>query len=80
VAVRPRQPGDRFQPLGLNSEKKLGKFLTAARVPANVREHVLVFTDQEKIIWACPVRIAEPVRITRQTQRILMLEVVHDDL
>ncbi len=80
VIVRARRAGDRFHPLGLDREKKLGKFLTAARVPANVREHLLVFADREKIIWVCPVRIAEPVRITQETQRILMLEVVHDDL
>jgi tRNA(Ile)-lysidine synthase len=79
VTVRFRRAGDRFRPLGLTSEKKLGKFLTTAKAPRPLREHALVFADQEKIIWVCPVRIAEPARVTDKTQRILMLEVVHDD-
>ena len=79
MTVRPRRAGDKFRPLGFAGEKKLGKFLTTAKVPREIREHILVFADQEKIIWVCPVRIAEPARVTEQTQRILMLEVVHDD-
>ena len=33
LEVRARQPGDRFQPLGMTGEKKLQDFLTDARVP-----------------------------------------------
>ena len=79
VVVRPRRTGDKFRPLGLKGEKRLGKFLTAAKAPRDVRRQILVFADREKIIWVCPVRIGEPTRITNQTQRILMLKVTHDD-
>jgi len=79
VIVRPRQVGDKFHPLGLKDQTKLGKFLTAARVSREVRRQILVFADQEKIIWVCPVRIAEPAKVTDQTRRILMLEVIHDN-
>lgn len=75
IIVRPRQPGDRFQPLGLDTVKKVGKFLTAAKTPHDLREHTLVFADREKILWVCPVRIAEPAKITDTTQRILKLTV-----
>jgi tRNA(Ile)-lysidine synthase len=71
----PRRAGDRFHPLGLAGEKKLGKFLTTARVPREVREHILVFADREKIVWVCPVRIAEPAKVTNETRHILMLKV-----
>jgi len=80
VTVRTRRAGDTFRPLGLDREKKLGKFLTTAKAPRELREHILVFADQEKIIWVCPVRIADPARVTDETQRILMLKVTHDDL
>jgi len=79
VIVRPRRAGDRFQPLGMDAEKKLGKFLTTAKAPPGVKEHVIVFADQEKIIWVCPVRIADPVKVTEKTQRILMVRVMHDE-
>jgi tRNA(Ile)-lysidine synthase len=75
VVVRWRRAGDRFQPLGLSAVTKVGKFLTAARVSRERRGQTMVFADQEKIVWLCPVRIAEPVKITERTQRILALTV-----
>jgi tRNA(Ile)-lysidine synthase len=73
LAIRFRCPGDRFVPLGQSEEKKLGKFLTAQRIPYEVRGEVLVVTDREKIIWVWPVRIAERSKITEDTQKILQL-------
>jgi tRNA(Ile)-lysidine synthase len=78
IVVRFRRTGDRFRPLGMASEKKLGKFLTTAGVPREVRKNLAVFADPERIIWVCPVRIGEPTKVTEQTQRILMLNVVDD--
>ena len=73
--VRLRQAGDRFVPLGQSEEKKLGKFLTAQRVPHQVRRDVLVVADGEKIIWVWPVRISELARITGETRKILQLKI-----
>jgi tRNA(Ile)-lysidine synthase len=75
VIVRTRQPGDRFRPLGLTREKKVGKFLTTAKVSRTQRAQILVFADHERIIWVCPVRIGEPVKVTEVTQRVLALKV-----
>ncbi len=76
VVMRRRLAGDRFEPLGLGAAKKIGKFLTTAGVPRQLRERVVVLADQEKVIWVCPVRIAESVKLTEQTQRILALTVL----
>ena len=75
LIVHPRRPGDRFVPFGLTSEKKLGKFLTAQRIPHELRRRVIVVTDREKIIWVWPVRISEQVRITGDTRKILQLHI-----
>lgn len=75
VLVRSRFPGDRFQPLGQNCITRLGKFLTAARVPHTVRDRMLVFADQERILWACPIRMAQAVKITDTTLLVLRLTV-----
>jgi tRNA(Ile)-lysidine synthase len=75
LIVHFRQTGDRFVPLGLAEEKKLGKFLTAQRVPHRIRRKVLVIADSEKIIWVWPVRISEQSKITGQTRRILQLKI-----
>ena len=74
LVVRRRRTGDRFVPLGQSEEKKLGKFLTAQRVPHGLRRDVFVVADGEKIIWVWPVRISEQVRVTGGTKRILQLQ------
>jgi tRNA(Ile)-lysidine synthase len=75
VVARPRQAGDRFVPLGLEAAKKVGKFLTAARVSRQLREQTIIFADREQILWVCPVRIAEPVKVTDATRQVLALTV-----
>jgi len=75
LVVRFRCEGDRFRPLGMGGEKKVGKFLTAAKVPYNMRRKVLIVADSEKIIWVWPVRISEQTKVTKQTQKILELQI-----
>ena len=79
LIVRFRRAGDRFIPLGLAQEKKLGKFMTAQRVPHPMRRKVLVVADGEKIIWVCPVRISEQAKVTGETRRILQLHVTEGE-
>jgi tRNA(Ile)-lysidine synthase len=75
VMVRTRQPGDRFQPLGMAGEKKVGKFLTTAKVSCDLRERIGILADRERIIWVYPVRISEQAKITDRTQRVLQLTI-----
>jgi tRNA(Ile)-lysidine synthase len=75
LTIRHRQGGERFWPLGLAGEKKAGKFLTAAKVPQEVRERVIIIADSRQIIWLWPVRISEQVKVTDQTRRILQLRI-----
>jgi len=75
LIVRRRRAGDRFQPLGLTGSKKVGKFLTAAKIPEKLRQLALIFEDARGIVWLCPVRISERVKVTKQTRRILLLRV-----
>ncbi len=75
VVVRTRRPGDRFQPLGMADEKKVGKFLTTAKVPRDLRERIRILADCEGIIWVYPVRISERVKITERTCRVLQLTI-----
>jgi tRNA(Ile)-lysidine synthase len=75
LIVRYRRPGDKFVPLGQSKAKKLGKFLTAQRIPHGIRRDVLVVSDRKKIIWFWPVRISEQSKITSQTRKILQLRI-----
>jgi len=75
LVVRFRRKGDRFRPLGLPAEKKVGKFLTAARVPQELRRKVLIVADSEKIIWVWPIRISEQPKVSCRTRRVLQLRI-----
>jgi tRNA(Ile)-lysidine synthase len=74
LIVRRRQRGDRFWPMGLPGEKRIGKFITAARLPRRSREKLFVVADKEKIIWLAPLRAGEETRITDETKKILRLQ------
>ena len=79
LVVRSRRIGDRFIPLGQIDEKKLGKFLTAQRVPHGLRRDVFIIADGEKILWVWPVRICEQAKVTGQTRKILQLQITDSD-
>jgi len=77
VIIRLRKAGDRFVPLGLNEEKKVGKFLTAARIPQHLRKKILIVADSEKIIWLWPIRTSEQAKVTGDTRKILQLRITN---
>jgi len=75
LVVRLRDNGDRFVPLGLAGEKRIGKFLTGAKIPHKLREKTLIVADAEKIIWLWPIRISEKGRVNNETRNILQLQI-----
>ncbi len=76
IVARSRKAGDKFQPIGGGGEKKIGKFLTAAKVPAVLRREVVIFADAEKIIWLAPFRSSEISKVTSSTRNILQLNLL----
>jgi tRNA(Ile)-lysidine synthase len=77
VVVRYRIPGDRFQPLGFRTDKKVGKFFTGIKAPKELRDKALIIADREKIIWVYPVRMSEQAKVNSGTKRILHLQIAY---
>jgi tRNA(Ile)-lysidine synthase len=75
LEVRPRKTGDKFWSLGLAGEKKVGKFLTTAKVSQSVRRRLLVIADSEKIVWLCPVRISEQAKVIESTRKVIQIKI-----
>lgn len=73
LRVRRRRRGDRFRPLGLAGEKKLQDLLVDAKVPRARRDGVPVVCDEQGIVWVAGQRLAERVRVTASTRRVLRL-------
>ena len=74
VFVRTWEAGDRFQPLGMQHEKKLQDFFVDEKVPRRRRGRVpLVCAGDGRIAWVVGHRIAEPFKVTDATRRVLCL-------
>ncbi len=74
VIVRPRQPGDRFHPLGMAGTKKLGEFMLDAEIPRLWRDRIPVFSTPNQVIWVAGWRMDELVKIAAATRQVLELK------
>ena len=74
LALRPRQPGDRFQPLGLGGHSaRVNEFMINAKIPASDRATWPLLIGAEGIAWLCGLRIDARSAIRPATQRIWQL-------
>ena len=74
VIVRSRQPGDRFQPLGMSQPKKLGEFMIDTKIPQAWRQRIPLVCSPQHILWVVGWRIDDRVKVTESTRQILHLE------
>ncbi len=72
--IRPRRPGDRFQPLGMGQPKKLNEFMIDSKIPQAWRRRVPIVCSTEQIIWVVGWRIDERAKVTADTKQVLRLE------
>ncbi len=61
--IRNRRTGDRFQPLGMNHQKKLKDFLIDRKIPAAVRDSIPLVLWNGAIIWVAGVEISEAFKV-----------------
>ena len=73
LRVRRWRPGDRFQPLGMQHEKKLQDFFVDAHVPQNERATLPLVVAKEGIAWVATQRPAEWAKVTNETRRFLRI-------
>jgi tRNA(Ile)-lysidine synthase len=72
--IRTWRPGDRFQPLGMQGEKKLQDFFVDEKVPRAERHRVpLLCATDGRIAWVVGYRLTEPFKVTPATKRVLRL-------
>jgi tRNA(Ile)-lysidine synthetase-like protein len=81
LKVRTRRQGDRFRPLGMNSSRKLKKFLLDRKVPKHLRDRIPLLVDLEgDIIWVGGIEISQKVSLkTGSQQRAYELSIVPID-
>lgn len=74
LLVRPRRPGDRFQPLGMSQPKKLGEFMIDAKIPAAWRQRIPLVCSPQHILWVVGWRIDQRVKVSDTTKQVLCLK------
>ncbi|HYO78288.1 MAG TPA: tRNA lysidine(34) synthetase TilS, partial [Thermoanaerobaculia bacterium] len=62
--VRNRRSGDRFQPLGMSSSKKLKDFLIDRKIAAAVRDRLPLLIWNGDIVWIAGVEVSEQFKVT----------------
>ncbi len=78
LRVGRRRAGDRMQPLGMESAKRVQDILVDARVARQRRDALPIVSDQDEIIWIPGVTVSHPKRVTDRTSRQLHLEIVRN--
>ncbi|NLY90528.1 MAG: tRNA lysidine(34) synthetase TilS [Firmicutes bacterium] len=73
--LRPRRPGDRFDPLGLGGSKKVKDLLIDAKIPRPQRAAYPLLVDGEgRVLGVLGLRPAEQGKITNGSRRVLYLK------
>lgn len=73
VWLRGRQPGDRYQPLGLGRSKKLQDILVDAHVPRSERNAVPLLCGEGGIAWVAGQPPADWAKITPKTRHTVRI-------
>jgi len=76
LVVRPRLPGDRFVPLGMQQSKKLQDFMVDVKIPRDWRSRVPIVASHIGPVWVVGWRIDERAKVTSDTRRVLRLEFI----
>ena len=71
LTLRPRLPGDRFQPHGMGGHSmKLNEFMINAKVPRAARPYWPLLVGREGIAWVCGLRVDARAAVTSATTRV----------
>jgi len=79
LVLRPRWPGDRFQPRGLGGHTmKLNEFMINEKVPRDVRAGWPLLEGEYGLAWVCGLRVDERAAARPDSQRVWHVRFVRD--
>ena len=76
LVVRTWRDGDRIVPLGMTGHKKLQDIFVDHKVPRQQRGLIPIIEDDEKIVWVGGLVLSDLVKVTRETQSALGIEII----
>ena len=80
LQVRTRRPGDRFQPLGTQSTKKIQDFYVDQKIPRTWRDKIPLLVSDQGIAWVVGYRPAQWAKISKDTEHVCRIQFEAADL
>ena len=74
--LRPVEPGEMMRPLGAPGRKKINRILSDMKIPASEKHAYPLLVDAHGPVAVIGARIAERVKITGETSRVLSIRLV----
>jgi tRNA(Ile)-lysidine synthase len=74
LLLRPRQPGDSYQPFGATKPRKLKEIMSDRRLPASLRPFLPVFLSGKHIIWVPGCPVAEAFKVSLADDEVFIIE------
>jgi tRNA(Ile)-lysidine synthase len=79
LLVRNRKSGDRMQPTGMNSSKKIKEIFINEKIPKEERENVPILVLDDEIVWIPCIRGSEKFKAPKSKKTIVKLSVEEDN-
>lgn len=76
LEIRNFQPGDRFQPLGMQGTQKLKKYFADHKISGEERARCPIVLSAGRIIWVAGHRLDDSAKVTSQTEKVLKAELL----
>jgi tRNA(Ile)-lysidine synthase len=76
LLLRSFRPGDRFQPLGMEGEKKVKDLFIDCKIPVVLRKKIPLLFQGDRLLWVAGLRIDHGVRLKPETKRVLYAELL----
>jgi len=80
LTLRPRLPGDRFQPQGMAGHgMKLNEFMINVKLPKALRERWPLLIGAGGIAWVCGLRVAAWAAVSAHTEAVWIVKLVRGE-
>ena len=76
LTLRSFRPGDRFQPLGMEGEKKIKDLFIDCKIPVMQRKRIPLLFQGDRLLWVVGIRIDHRARLKPETQKVLRAELL----
>lgn len=81
LQVRPRRPGERFRPLGMQGRSaSVKEVMINRKIPARLRSRWPLVANQRHLVWLVGHHLDERARVTADSRRIIQLKCRLNDI